>query len=114
VFDPIRTPAKISHFDARPVDHLDQLSRDGDPLEALAAMVEFVRFRPIPTRGLGYCDGAKGGRPPFDPVAMFKMLVVQAQHNPSDARMEFMIRGQLSWMCFFGSAPPPENWTICG
>jgi len=30
------------------------------------------------------------------------VLVVQAQHNLSDARMEFMIRDRLSWMRFFG------------
>lgn len=35
-------------------------------------------------------------------MAMFKVLVVQAQHNLSDARMEFMIRDRLSWMRFFG------------
>jgi hypothetical protein len=40
---------------------------------------------------LGYGDGSKGGRPPFDPVSMFKALILQAQHNLSDARMEFMI-----------------------
>jgi hypothetical protein len=36
-----------------------------------------------------------GGRPAFDPVAMFKVLVVQAQHKLSDARMEVMIRDRL-------------------
>ena len=91
----------------------ERLSKGGDPLEILAATVEFERFRPILTRGLGYSDGAKGGRPPFDPVAMFKVLVVQAQHNLSDARMEFMIRDRLSWMRFFGfdlgGAMPDEN-----
>ena len=69
-------------------EHLERLSKDGDPLEVLAGAVEFGRFRPILIRGLGYGDGAKGGRPPFDPVAMFKVLVVQAQHNLSDARMD--------------------------
>jgi len=91
----------------------ERLSKGGDPLEILAATVEFERFRPILTRGLGYSDGAKGGRPPFDPVAMFKVLVVQAQHNLSDARMEFIIRDRLSWMRFFGfdlgGAMPDEN-----
>jgi IS5 family transposase len=29
---------------------------------------------------------------------MFKALILQAQHNLSDARMEFMIRDRLSWM----------------
>ena len=94
-------------------EHLERLSKDGDPLEVLAGTVEFERFRPLLTRGLGYSDGAKGGRPAFDPVAMFKVLVVQAQHNLSDARMEFMIRDRLSWMRFFGfdlgGAMPDEN-----
>jgi len=64
---------------------------------------------------LGYGDGSKGGRPPFDPVSMFKALILQAQHNLSDARMEFMIRDRLSWMRFLGfdlGAPTPDENTI--
>ena len=75
--------------------------------------MEFECFRPLLTRGLGYSNDAKGGRPPFDPVAIFKVLVVQAQHNLSDARMKFMIRDRLSWMRFFGfdlgGTMPDEN-----
>jgi len=37
---------------------------------------------------LGYEGGSKGGRLPFGRVAMFKILILQAQHNLSDARME--------------------------
>ena len=33
---------------------------------------------------------------------MVKALILQAQHNLSDARMEFMIRDRLSWMRFLG------------
>ena len=69
-------------------EHLDRLSRDGDPLKVLGEAVDFERFRSLLVEGLGYSDGAKGGRPPFDPVSMFKVLVVQAQHNLSDARMD--------------------------
>lgn len=69
-------------------EHLEQLSKDRDPLQALSGRVEVERFRPLLTRGLGYSDGAIGGRPAFDPVAMFTMLVAQAQHNLSDARMD--------------------------
>ena len=94
-------------------EHLGRLSKNGDPLEVLAGMVNFERFRPLLTRGLGYSDGAKGGRPPFDPVAMVKVLVVQAQHKLSDAGMEFIIRDRLSWMRFFGfdlgGTMPDEN-----
>lgn len=54
-------------------EHLERLSRDGDPLEVLADAVDFERFRPLLVEGLGYSDGAKGGRPRFDPVSMFKV-----------------------------------------
>lgn len=94
-------------------DHLERLSKDGDPLEVLEATVDFEYFRDWLVEGLGYGDGSKGCRPPFDPVSMFKVLIVQAQHNLSDAKMEFMIRDRLSWMRFFGfalgGAMPDEN-----
>lgn len=77
-------------------EHLERLSKDGDPLEVLAGTVEFERFRPLPVKGLGYSDGTKGARPAFDPVAMVKVLVVQAQHNLSVGRMELMIRDRLT------------------
>ena len=96
-------------------DHLERLSKDGDPLEVLDATVDFEYFRGWLVEGLGYSDGRKGGRPPFDPVSMFKVLIVQAQHNLSDARMEFMIRDRLSWMRFLGfelGGPSPDENTI--
>jgi len=94
-------------------EHLKRLSAHGDPLEELGRIIDFEAFRPTLTAALAYSDGAKGGRPPFDPVSMFKVLVVQAQHNLSDARMEFMIRDRLSWMRFLGfdlgASMPDEN-----
>ena len=96
-------------------DHLERLSKDGDPLEVLGATVDFEYFRGWLIEGLGYGDGSKGGRPPFDPVSMFKALILQAQHNLSDARMEFMIRDRLSWMRFLGfdlGGPTPDENTI--
>jgi len=35
-------------------------------------------------------------------MSMFKALILQAQHNLSDAQMEFMIRDRLPWMHFLG------------
>lgn len=96
-------------------DHLAALSKHGDPLEVLDETVDFEYFRSWLVEGLGYGDGSKGGRPPFDPVSMFKALILQAQHNLSDARMEFMIRDRLSWMRFLGfdlGAPTPDENTI--
>lgn len=96
-------------------EHLERISMMGDPLEVLDATVDFEHFRPWLLEGLGYGDGAKGGRPPFDPVSMFKVLILQAQHNLSDARMEFMLRDRLSWMRFAGfdlGGPTPDENTI--
>jgi transposase len=96
-------------------EHLAALSKHGDPLEVLEATVDFEHFRGWLVEGLGYGDGSKGGRPPFDPVSMFKGLILQAQHNLSDARMEFMIRDRLSWMRFLGydlGGPTPDENTI--
>ena len=96
-------------------DHLALLSKHGDPLEVLDATVDFEDFRDWLVDGLGYGDGVKGGRPPFDAVSMFKVLILQAQHNLSDARMEFMIRDRLSWIRFLGfdlGGPTPDENTI--
>ena len=96
-------------------DHLKRLSADGDPLEVLAGVVDFEAFRPTLVSALAYSDGTKGGRPPYDPVVMLKVLVLAAQHNVSDARMEYLIRDRLSWLRFLGfdlGAPTPDANTI--
>ena len=64
-------------------DHLKRLSAYGDPLEELGRIIDFEAYRPA----LAHRDGSKGGRPPYDPVAMLKVLVLAAQNNVSDARI---------------------------
>src|SRR5512135_1153875 len=84
-------------------DHLKRLSEAGDPLEEMARVIDFEVFRPALEEALVYSDGSKGGRPPYDPVTMFKVLILAAQNTVSDARMEFLIRDRLSWMRFLES-----------
>jgi IS5 family transposase len=96
-------------------DHLQRLSANGDPLEELARIVDFNSFRATLALALSYSDGSKGGRPPYDPVAMFKVLILAAQNNVSDARMEYLIRDRLSWLRFLGfdlGAATPDANTI--
>ena len=96
-------------------DHLARLSKIGDPLEVLDQVVDFEQFREALERALGYADGSKGGRPPYDPVVMFKILVLAARHTVSDERMEFLIRDRLSWLRFLGfelGVPTPDCNTI--
>jgi IS5 family transposase len=58
------------------------------------------------------------GRPPFDHVFMFKVLILQAMHSLSDERCEYLIKDRLSFMRFLGlglaDAVPDANtiWTF--
>jgi hypothetical protein len=57
-----------------------RLVRDHEYITRVAeTTVDFEHFRPWLVEGLGYDygDGAKGGRPPFDPVSIFKALIPQ-------------------------------------
>ena len=94
-------------------DQLKRLSNCGHPLETMGRVVNFEVFRPALEKALAYGDGARGGRPAYDPVAMFKVLILASQNTVSDARMEFLIRDRLSWLRFLGFAlgavTPDEN-----
>lgn len=83
-------------------ERLARLSGLGDQLEAFSRTVDFEVFRPDLELALAYSDGSKGGRPPFDPVLMFKILVIQTLNNLSDERTEYLINNRLSFMRFLG------------
>src|ERR1700758_2387440 len=83
-------------------DRVKRPSDLGDQLEAFRVAVDFETFRPELNAALSYSDGSQGGRPPFDPVMMFKILVIQAANNLSDERAEFLINDRLSFMRFLG------------
>lgn len=51
---------------------------------------------------LAYSNGARGRETPFDPVMMFKVLVIQSANSLSDERTEFPISNRLSFMRFRG------------
>ncbi len=78
------------------------LSAAGDPLQRLASVVDFEVFRPVLDAALARSDGARGGRPPYDAVLMFKILVLQALYSLSDEQAEFQLRDRLSFMRFVG------------
>jgi IS5 family transposase len=80
------------------------LSAAGDPLERLSAVVDFEIFRPVLNAALARSDRSRGGRPPYDAVLMFRILVLQALYSLSDEQAEFQLRDRLSFMRFAGLA----------
>ena len=77
--------------------------------------MDFEAFRPDLEKDLAYSDRIKGGRPPFDPVLMFKILVIQTLNNLSDERTEYLINDRLSFMRFLGlglSDRVPDSKTV--
>ena len=100
-------------FDAE--ERLRALSAAGDPLERLARAVDFELFRAELGAALRRSDRAKGGRPPYDPVPMFKVLVLQTLYTLSDDQAEYQLRDRLSFMRFAGLAlhePVPDAKTV--
>lgn len=87
-------------------ERLKELSAKGDALERLNAVVNFELFRADLEAAVPRSDRSKGGRPPFDHVLMFKALILQANHNLSDERTEYLIRDRLSFMRFLGLGWP--------
>jgi IS5 family transposase len=96
-------------------ERLKDLSAKGDHLERLNAIVNLELFRPDLEQAVPRSDGSKGGRPPFDHVFMFKVLILQASHSLADERTEYLIKDRLSFMRFLGlglADPVPDANTI--
>ena len=81
-------------FDAD--ERLRALSAAGDPLERLQAVVDFEAFRPELETALARADRSRGGRPPYDAVLMFRILVLQTLYTLSDDQTEYQLRDHRS------------------
>ena len=96
-------------------ERLMKLVQADDPLVRLKERVRWEQFRPVLEAALKKEAKGKGGRPPFDYVMMFKILILQRYYNLSDDRTEFQILDRLSFMRFLGlkiSDKVPDAKTI--
>lgn len=95
---------------------LDKLSMQSDPLVKLRKHIDFEIFRkPLQDYFEAGKDRSQGGRPGFDYVMMFKILILQHYYNLSDDNTEYAILDRLSFMRFLGltiSDTVPDAKTI--
>jgi len=96
-------------------DRFGKLDQLGDPLKALNGVVDWSVFEPILAKGLTKEKKSNAGRPGFDPLLMFKVLILQSLYNLADAQTEFQIRDRFTFLRFLGLTPEsriPDEKTI--
>lgn len=81
---------------------LERLTKLGDPLTRLNQVMKWEMFRPILERAFRNERKGSGGRPPYDYVLMFKILVLQMLYKLSDDQTEYQINDRMSFMRFHG------------
>ena len=67
----------------------EKLEHQGDPLIRLNNMIQWEIFRPIVEQVHESNPKGPGGRPPYDSILKFKMLILQRLYNISDEQLEF-------------------------
>ena len=83
-------------------ERLNVLSKLGDNLETLNKKINWELFRPILKKALKKEAKGLGGRPAYDYVMMFKIIILQRLYNISDEQTEYQINDRLSFMRFLG------------
>jgi transposase, IS5 family len=83
-------------------NRLAKLTKKKDPLVRLSSMIKWENFRQTLDRAMKKETRGNGGRPPYDYIMMFKILILQRLYNISDEQMEFQINDRLTFMRFLG------------
>lgn len=97
------------------IDHQRRTARRKIGIARLKGVIEWEAFREELEAILGYQgrDESRGGRPPFEPVFMFQVLLLQKYYSLSDAATEEQIADRFSFLEFLGLRPgddiPDQN-----
>jgi IS5 family transposase len=96
---------------------MERLTKLNDPLVKLNKHIDWNIFLPVLNQTLSDSeqDRTRGGRPAFDLLMMFKILILQGLYNLSDDQMEYQITDRRSFMRFLKlktSDKVPDSKTI--
>ncbi len=83
-------------------EQLEKINAHQPPLNKLDQVIDWEMFRKPIEEALHVEPKAPGGRPPYDRLMMFKILILQKYYNLSDEQTEFQIKDRLSFMQFLG------------
>ncbi len=96
-------------------DRLELISKQGDPLEKLNEMIPWEIFRKQLKKCFAKEPKGPGGRPAFDFLMMFKILILQRLYNLSDYQMQYQLLDRLSFQRFINlglQSTIPDEKTI--
>ena len=86
---------------------------DDDVLSKIDTLMDWPAFSPILKRGLGRSGVGPQG---YDPLVLFKCLLIGQWHGLSDPKLERALKVRLDFMLFCGldlHAPVPDETTHC-
>lgn len=95
---------------------MEKLSKQGDPLERLNKDINWEFFRITAAKTLNLNKVVNCGPKPYDPLLMFKILLLQRYYNLSDQQLEYQILDRLSFCRFLGLSLDdrvPDEKTVC-
>ena len=81
---------------------LEKITKLGDSLETLTKIIDFEIFRKKIRQAMYRVPKGAGGRPKYDEVMMFKILILQRMYNLSDDEMEYQLNDRMSFCRFAG------------
>lgn len=85
----------------------EQLEKRGDKLTVFDDLIDWSRI------GRQFLRQPKTGRPPYDPVMMFKVLILQHLYNLPDEEIEYQIADRISFQRFLGfPRTVPDHTTV--
>jgi transposase, IS5 family len=86
------------------IEHEQAVAAKTSGILKLRGLIPWESFRRLLEELTGYAtrDWTKGGKPPFDPVLMFKVLVLQKFHGLSDDATEEQFFDRTSFKAFLG------------